>query len=269
MVRLVKTDWHVVLGSGFGAALDAIQSEWQQTDEIPFAKISELKTTTVQDHAGVYRYFRHTPTGITVNFQTGRLHGFEGHEPRDVVKTVMLPRLAGTEKFILTNASGGLKKEMKSGDACVITDHVNLTGKNPLVGENPKRTDGSEIGPRFPDMGNLYNKPWQEGLTRELKKTNLGVHAGTYIGILGPSFETHAEIRLFAQWGMAAVGMSTVWEAIALKHSGATLAGVSLVSNLGAGLSEESLDHNEIVKTCRGSAAAILNSICNFIIQKP
>lgn len=257
---------HLVLGSGFGQALDALPaSEWELKGDIPFGEVPGLFASTVPDHAGRYRVYLHRPTGKSVQFQMGRLHGYEGHPPRAIVQTVMIPRCCGIENFLLTNAAGGLDPKMNPGDVMVISDHVNMTGNNPLIGENPKWPDGRELGPRFPDMGNTYQPAWRESLRARLEKQNLRVHEGVYMGLMGPVFETHAEVRLYAQWGMKAVGMSTVWEAIVLKHAGAKLAGLSLISNLGAGLTDQHLDHFAILETCRKSAAQIIAGVGAFL----
>jgi purine-nucleoside phosphorylase len=213
----------------------------------------------VVDHAGCYRFFRKGAHAIS--FQMGRLHGYEGHEPGAVVRTVMTPRLAGVKNFVLTNAAGGLSMAMKPGDVMVIRDHVNLTGLNPLVGVNPSGLDGKPLGPRFPDLAKLYDREWRTRLFQLCEKNGLGTHEGVYLGLLGPSFETPAEVQLFSSWGLHAVGMSTVWEAIALAHSGARLVGLSLISNLGSGLGAGTLDHETILETCRTSAAGIVDAI--------
>jgi len=251
---------HVVLGSGFGAALDQIP--WEKIGDLSFTEVPGFPPSTVPDHAGKYRFYRNGQK--VISFQMGRLHGYEGHTASLVARTVMAPRLAGVENFLLTNASGGLSREFKPGDVMLIRDHVNLTGKNPLLGENPKGEGGKEIGPRFPDMGNLYNAQWRSKLEKLLKAEGLRVHQGIYMGLLGPSFETPAEVQLYASWGMHAVGMSTVWEAIALKHSGAKVAGLSLISNMGAGMTDQTLDHLEILETCRASASRIMKGIEKF-----
>jgi purine-nucleoside phosphorylase len=192
----------------------------------------------------------------------GRIHGYEGHPAPLVVQPVMVPRLAGVKNFVLTNAAGGLSAAHKPGDLMLIRDQVNLTGLNPLVGANPVGLDGRELGPRFPDMANLYNREFRKRLRRHCEaQPGLTVHDGVYLGLLGPSFETPAEIQLFSAWGLHAVGMSTVWEAIALGHSGARVGGMSLISNLGSGLGEGTLDHNTILETCRASAAAIVRGL--------
>lgn len=259
---------HVVLGSGFGASLDALPaSDWANLGEIKFGDVEGLIASTVQDHAGKYRLYRHKPTGKVVQFQMGRLHGYEGHDPRLVVRTVMIPRVAGVKNFLLTNAAGGLDRAMNPGEVMIIEDHVNLTGKNPLIGHNPVGPDGQELGPRFPDMGHCYKPEWRARLQTHLEKHGLKTHKGIYLGLLGPTFETHAEVRLYSAWGMKAVGMSTVWETIALHHSGAQVAGLSLISNLGAGLANVSLDHETILETCRKSAAEIMLGLSDFLAQ--
>ena len=253
---------HVVLGSGFGAALEKFP--WERVADLPFSAIPDFPPSTVPDHAGCYRFYRRGEE--TVCFQMGRLHGYEGHGASTVVRTVMLPRIAGVKNFLLTNASGGLGAGYQPGDVMIIRDHVNLTGQNPLTGPNPVGLDGKELGPRFPDMAHCYEPAWRARLRTLLKAQGLGVQEGVYLGIAGPSFETHAEVQLFSAWGLHAVGMSTVWEAIALKHSGARLAGLSLIANLGAGLVEgETLDHLQILETCRASAARIIEGVRLFL----
>ncbi len=249
--------YHVVLGSGYGTALNKFP--WEKVADLSFAELPGFRSSSVVDHAGSYRFFRKGPH--VISFQMGRLHGYEGHTPQTVTQTVMLPRLAGVKNFVLTNASGGLSMAMRPGDVMVIRDHVNLTGLNPLVGANPVDPTGREIGPRFPDLAKLYDREWRSRLKKNCAAEGLGVHEGVYLGLLGPSFETPAEVQLFAAWGLQAVGMSTVWEAIALAHAGARVAGLSLVSNLGAGLAEGTLDHHTILETCRASAERIVNAL--------
>jgi purine-nucleoside phosphorylase len=253
-------DLHVVLGSGYGAALESLgKIGWKKCGEVSFSQIPGLVSATVQDHAGKYSFYRHE-SGRTVCFQMGRLHGYEGHSSQDVVLTVMIPRLAGCKNFILTNAAGGLNKKFKPGHVMLIEDHVNITGQNPLLGPNQ-----SEIGERFPDMSKTYDKAWIKDLTKTLKKEKLGVHKGIYLGTLGPSFETPAEVKLYIRWGLDAVGMSTVWESIALTHSGARLAGISLISNPCAGLVPGLvLHHEKILATCRASAEKVVRGILAF-----
>lgn len=256
----------VVLGSGFGEALDSVDAKtWKNVGEIPFGDVPGLTPSSVMDHPGKYRLYQHLPSKKFVLFQMGRLHGYEGHSPQATVAPLMIPRLCGVQNFLLTNASGGLDKKIKPGEVVLISDHINMTGTNPLLGPNPKDPSGKEIGPRFPDMGNAFSAEWRKKLKPILKKHKLNVHDGVYLGLLGPTYETHAEVRLFASWKAKAVGMSTVWEAIALKHSGARIAGISMVSNAAAGLvKNQSLDHKDILKTCRASAAKVIGAILDF-----
>lgn len=263
--HLALPDFHIVLGSGFGEALNSLPTHWTLKDEIPFTDIPGLVGSTVQDHKGAYRIYQDSKTQKTIQVQMGRIHGYEGHSSKTVIQPVMLPRLSGVKNFILTNAAGGLLKGQVPGGAMIIEDHVNLTGQNPLIGANPTDFNGVALGPRFPDMGNCYLPAWRASLKAELLKNQVQVTEGVYLGLLGPNFETHAEVKLFASWGLGAVGMSTVWESIVLKHSGANLAAISLISNLGAGLSDSPLDHESIVETCRLSAGKILSSILTFI----
>jgi purine-nucleoside phosphorylase len=260
--------WHIVLGSGFGKALDQLPvgSAWVARGGFSFEKIPGLVASTAPDHQGQYRIYEHKPTGQSVVFQLGRVHGYEGHSARDAVSPVMIGRLAGIQKFLLTNAAGGLPPNYDLGDVMLIRDHVNLTGQNPLMGANPASPAGAVLGPRFPDMSSLYDPEWRKTLRSNLTQVGLRVHEGVYLGLLGPSFETHAEVELFGRWGMQAVGMSTVWEAIALKHSGARLAGLSLVSNAAAGLGDGApIDHEKILETCRKSAQQIIAGVLRWL----
>ncbi|NUM89124.1 MAG: purine-nucleoside phosphorylase [Bdellovibrionales bacterium] len=261
--------FHVVLGSGFGAALQDQQHGWEKTSELSFADVQGLTPSTVPDHAGKYAFYRHGTSGRVAVMQMGRLHGYEGHDASAVVGPVMVSRLSGCGSFLLTNAAGGLRREFRSGDVMLITDHVNLTGRNPLVGSNPVGPDGKGLGDRFPDLSHLYDAEWRRRL-KGVFSENLRVWEGVYLGLLGPSFETPAEVQLFARWGLDAVGMSTVWEAIALRHAGARVAGLSLISNPGAGLDPSlTLDHVQILETCRASAARIVDGVFRFLQEMP
>jgi len=250
--------YHIVLGSGYGSALSGFS--WEKVgDDLSFGDLPGFASSTVQDHAGAYRFYRKGKHCIS--FQMGRIHGYEGHSAAAVVQPVMVPRLAGVKNFILTNAAGGLSVAHKPGDVMLIRDQVNLTGMNPLVGMNPRGVEGKELGPRFPDLAKLYDRSFRERMRKHCASQLLWVHEGVYLGLLGPSFETPAEIQLFSSWGLHAVGMSTVWEAIALAHSGARVGGISLISNLASGLGEGALDHSKILETCRASASSILRAI--------
>ena len=258
---------HFVLGSGFGPAMDRVRkslSGWEEKPSLPFKDIPGLKTPTVEGHFGLYRYFVHGATGKAICFQCGRLHGYEGFSPREAVQTVRLPFLAGTRRFVLTNSAGGLKKSLTVGSVVALTDHINFTGQNPLAGPNPADEKGQVLGSRFPDMSEVYETFMRREIVRELLAEGLKVEEGVYIGVLGPNFETPAEIQLFAGWGLSAVGMSTVWEALALSHAGAKVSAFSLISNPACGIGDGPLDHETIVRTVSGDSEKIIQAFFRY-----
>lgn len=271
-VNINIPEFHFVLGSGYGEALNSLKQEkhfsdvWKEKLVLDFSEVPGLCATSVEGHGGAYYYFEHYKAKTSICIQVGRLHGYEGLDPKQVVKTVTEPAKAGTKKFILTNAAGGLTESFSVGSVMLIHDQVNLTGQNPLHGPNLTDETGKALGPRFLDLSSAYNKELTEKIKNSLLKENLEVNAGVYVGLSGPSFETPAEVKLFASWGLQAVGMSTVWETIALKHLGATVAGLSLISNLGCGLGDgKALDHNSVIAASKKSAHKILKALVNLV----
>lgn len=262
--------YHVVLGSGLGQAFNEVDlHNFQFLLDIPFQDIPGLSVATVEGHMGLYRVLVHQKTKCTVIFQLGRKHGYEGLTPKEAVRPVMCSRLVGTTHFILTNAAGSLNKKFKIGSAMLFQDHVNLTGLNPLIGPNPLGLNEEPIGPRFQDMSETYDSELQAKLKVHLKKEKVKVFEGIYLGVMGPSFETPAEVKLYSSWGLDAVGMSTVWEALALKHSGATLGGFSLISNMGCGLvNKEKLDHHDVLRASKISARQMLQALLTLIHEE-
>jgi purine-nucleoside phosphorylase len=256
---------HTVLGSGLSEDIDKVVSgAWKKVGEFRFKDVPDFASSTVQGHPGLYQFYQDQRSGKVFSLQLGRLHGYEGLEPRQVVQSVTQIFDAGTQHFLITNAAGALQKEFEPGSLMILEDQVNFTGKNPLVGHNPKLANGQDAGPRFPDMVSLFDPKLSAKLEGCLQK-KFQVHRGIYIGVLGPSFETPAEVRLFSKWGMGAVGMSTVWETIALKHRGAKLAGLSMLSNFGSGLvGAQPLDHSEVLAQGKKSARALLGSLFEF-----
>jgi len=251
---------HCVLGSGLSDALNDIDfsQTWEECGEISFTEIPAFTATTAPGHPGKYKLYKHK-SGEILSLQLGRLHGYEGLEASEVVKSVTQIYDAGTKVFLLTNAAGSLNPDFKPGSVMLIEDHVNFTGRNPLVGENK-----GSVGQRFPDLSSLYNKELGTILEKSLSN-DFSVHRGTYIGVLGPSFETPAEVKLFEKWGMGAVGMSTVWEAIALKHRGAQVCGLSFMSNYGCGLIDSNpLSHEDVLEQGRVSALSLVKGILSF-----
>jgi purine-nucleoside phosphorylase len=227
----------IVLGSGLGIYTDQIENKIV----IPYEDIPHFKKTSVEGHSGslIFGEVRNVPI---VALQ-GRLHPYEGHEMEEVVLPLRTLAAIGVEILFLSNASGGINSDFHPGELVVISDHINFSGRNPLVGPNL-----TELGPRFPDMGNAYDKELREILYQVGKKHDVELKSGVYCSVLGPSYETPAEIRMLRILGADLVGMSTVPEVIAANHIGLKVAGVACVTNYAAGIKEEKLDHADVKK---------------------
>jgi purine-nucleoside phosphorylase len=238
-IRL-KPQVGIVLGSGLGAFARDIQVE----TTLPFDEIPNFAPPSVEGHQGNL-VFGHIGGKAIVALQ-GRLHYYEGHSLDAVVFPTRVMALLGAPVMILTNSAGGLSEKMKSGDFMIIEDHINLTGANPLMGPNMK-----ELGPRFPDMTEAYDKKLIAQMETAFKKLNISYHRGVYAGVSGPTYETPAEIRFLKMIGCSAVGMSTVPETIAANHLGLRVAALSCITNLAAGLSAHKLTHEEVTETAR------------------
>ncbi len=228
----------VVLGSGLGEFADSVKDP----TAIAYADIPHFQGVSVAGHAGRMVLGKIGPVSVAV--MRGRIHYYEGHEIGDVVFPVRVLAGLGVRSLLLTNAAGGINREFRPGDLMVIRDHINLTGVNPLRGANDER-----LGPRFPDMSALYDPAFQEIIATALAEAGRPAHRGVYAGLSGPSYETPAEIRMLASLGADAVGMSTVPEALAARHMGLRVAGISCITNLAAGVSDRPLDHREVTET--------------------
>jgi purine-nucleoside phosphorylase len=230
----------VVLGSGLGAWADSLGD----AVKIPYAEIPHMPISTVAGHAGNL-VIGHS-NGVAVACLQGRVHPYEGHPAvRAVFGARLLARL-GCRAAVLTNAAGGIREGFKTGDFMMLSDHLNLSGMNPLVGPNEEA-----LGPRFPDMSTAYD-PAIRALARDAaSELGVGLHEGVYAALLGPSYETPAEIRMLQRLGADAVGMSTALEVIALRHMGVRCGAMSCITNLAAGLSPAALDHAEVEETAR------------------
>jgi purine-nucleoside phosphorylase len=271
---------HLVLGSAIGQALDGVvqnlgrapiagltlSAKWEKVSDIPFNEVPGLPKATVAGHKGTFSVFRNPNTDQSVVFQVGRIHGYEGHTAHLTVLPVLASFFAGTKQFVLTNAAGSLNKKIEAGHIMIIRDHVNMTGQNPLIGENPKNTEGKEWGPRFPDMSETYNKELNKKLEAGFNEAKAKTHSGVYLGLLGPNYETPAEVQLFHRWGLDAVGMSTVWEALSLKHAGAKIAAASLITNMACGLAgDEVLDHEDMLDQTKYTAEKVIAGLFRFL----
>ncbi len=224
-----------VLGSGLSSFGEKIKIE----HEFGFSDIPHFCPSTVEGHPG--RLLFGELEGVSVAVLQGRLHAYEGHSFQAVVHPVRSLAMLGLKDVVMTNAAGGLKASMKPGDFMVITDHINLTGNNPLCGPNL-----SELGPRFVDMTEPYNKKLTQVLMAALKAKKVRHSKGVYCGVLGPTYETASEIKFFGKIGGGAVGMSTVAEVIAANHAGLRVVGLSCITNLGTGLSKVRLTHEDV-----------------------
>jgi purine-nucleoside phosphorylase len=231
-----------VLGSGLGAWGDTLES----LTKIPYAEIPHMPRSTVVGHPGNLCLGR--AGDVPVACLQGRVHLYEGHDPERVVFGVRLLARLGCRAVLLTNAAGGLAPTFSPGDLMLINDHLNLMGQNPLIGPNH-----DALGPRFPDMTEAYDAGLRQAAREAARETEVALQEGIYAGLLGPTYETPAEIRMLRTLGADAVGMSTVPEVIALRHMGVPAAAVSCITNLAAGLSKTKLDHSEVEATARQS----------------
>lgn len=225
----------IVLGSGLGAFIDQVEN----LTVIPYDEIPNFHKTTVEGHEG--RLILGKIKGVEVVILQGRFHAYEGLPMEEVVFPVRVLSTLGIESLILTNAAGGINLNFKAGELVNIVDHINLMGRNPLIGPNI-----NELGPRFPDMTHAYCPKLREILKAAASETGVKLEQGVYAGVLGPTYETPAEIRMLRTIGADMVGMSTVPESIAANHMGIKVCGVSCVTNMAAGIENVELKHEDI-----------------------
>ncbi|WP_437686288.1 purine-nucleoside phosphorylase [Sorangium sp. So ce176] len=230
----------VVLGSGLGGWGD----ELSDLVKVPYAAIPGMPRPAVAGHAGFLCAGR--VGDVPVACLQGRAHLYEGHLPAKVVFGVRVLARLGCRAVLLTNAAGGINQGFAAGDLMLIVDHLNLMGTNPLVGPND-----DALGKRFPDMTYAHDPRLLELARAAAREAGVPLREGIYAGLLGPTYETPAEIRMLRTLGADAVGMSTVPEIIALRHMGVPAAAVSCVTNLAAGLTQRELDHREVEETAR------------------
>ncbi len=230
----------VVLGSGLGRVADRVCDEGGAAVE--YGEIPHFPTSAVEGHRGRLVYGE--AGGAPVLLMQGRVHRYEGWSAAQVAFPTKVLLALGVERLLLTNAAGGIGDGMKPGDLMLISDHLNLTGDSPLIGANDDR-----LGARFPDMSDPYAKGLREIARAVAEKQALPLVEGVYASVLGPSYETPAEIRMLRTLGASAVGMSTAYEAIAANHGGAKVLGISCITNLAAGMSDQPLSHDEVKET--------------------
>ncbi|MCB0377654.1 MAG: purine-nucleoside phosphorylase [Bdellovibrionales bacterium] len=239
----------IILGSGLGALVKYVQIE----KEIPYEDLPNFPTPSVEGHKG--RLILGEWHGIPLAILQGRVHYYEGHKMDAVVYPIRTLAMLGIEIAILTNSAGGLDPKMTPGDFMVIEDHINLMGNNPLMGPNIKN-----LGPRFPDMTEAYDRKLTAGMIKTLKDLDIPHWQGVYCGVSGPTYETPAEVRFLQTIGGKAVGMSTVPEAIAANHLGLRVCAMSCVTNPAAGIHTTKLTHDEVTEI----ANSVEKQFCDF-----
>lgn len=234
----------MVLGSGLGYLAETVENPvW-----IPFGEIPHFRQSTAPDHAG--RFAIGMLAGVPVMVMQGRLHYYEGYTSQEVAYPVRVAKLLGVHSVVLTNAAGGVDLDYKVGDLMLMEDHIKFFDPDPLVGENLP-----EFGPRFCDMSFTYTPEYRAVAKEKAKELGIRLQEGVYFYCIGPQFETPAEIRAIRTLGANAVGMSTVHEAIAASHCGMKVLGVSLITNMAAGILQQKIDGAEVTAVANASKA--------------
>ncbi len=249
-----KPEIGIVLGSGLGGFGE--QAEIREI--VNYAEIEGFPVSTVKGHSG--RYLFGTLRGREVVMMQGRVHYYEGYDMNSVVLPVRLMGMLGAEKVILTNAAGGINPDFHPGTLMLITDHISMFVPSPLRGANI-----DELGTRFPDMSAVYGEDLRETVRNTAAELGIEIREGVYVQHPGPNFETPAEIRAYRSLGADAVGMSTACEAMALRHMGIGVCGISCITNMAAGMSSTPLTHEEVQKTADRVSAAFRKLLAGVV----
>ncbi|MBV9611999.1 MAG: purine-nucleoside phosphorylase [Acidobacteriaceae bacterium] len=253
----------VVLGSGLGAFADSLL----HSVRIPYREVPGFPASTAAGHAGelvIGTVGANGKRAVDVAVMAGRFHLYEGYSAQQVTSGMRLFHELGVRSVVLTNAGGAINPDYHKGALVLITDHINLQGTNPLVGPNDP-----QLGPRFPDMTQAYSPELREIAFETARELGIPLHEGIYAAVLGPSYETPAEIRYLRTIGADLVGMSTVAETIAANHLGMAVLGISCVTNAAAGLSGETLDHAEVLEIGRRMAGTLLKLLSAILRKLP
>lgn len=252
----------MILGSG----LNPLGNEIVDAIYIPFAEVPHMKVSTATGHVG--RFVCGTLGGACVLAMQGRLHGYEGNTAQEVAFPVWLMQRLGVDTLITTNAAGGINESYRPGDFCLMTDHINFTGRNPIASP-----EAAAFSQRFFSMTDAYDPELRNLAKRVAKERGVRVQEGVYLGLLGPSFESPAEIRMFRTWGADTVAMSVVEEVIAARHVGMRVLGMSLVSNMAAGVGSvdgvggASPDGDEVMLCAKDCETSFSNLVTGIIEQ--
>lgn len=249
----------IILGSGSGD----IAQQVEPVEVIDYSDLPGFFECSVAGHQAqmVLGYLK----GCPVACLKGRAHFYEGYESETVQTLIRTLKLIGCERLVLTNAAASLRPEVRPGRLVLISDHVNFQFKSPLVGKNDDR-----FGPRFPDLSNAYSPALRKAALEVAKGLGINLVEGVYLGVLGPCYETPAEIRAFRTWGVDLVGMSTVPEVIIARHCGLEVMAVSIVTNMGAGMSEDMVNHEEVLEVGQGAAkelALLLGGVLDLVYR--
>lgn len=251
-----KPEFGLVLGSGLGFLAD------EASEEVSFSyrELPHFPRSTVEGHAG--RLILGKYAGKSVAIMQGRFHYYEGYSLSDITFPIRVMASLGVKVLVVTNAAGGINPHFETGDLMLISDHINLFGDNPLRGPNL-----SEFGPRFPDMTNAYCPILRRQANKAAMEKGILLREGVYAGVVGPSYETPAEIRFLKTIGADAVGMSTVPEVIVAVHSGLKVLGISCITNMAAGLSHSRLDHQEVISAAKNAQDRLLTVVKGFLLS--
>lgn len=233
-----KPEIALILGSGLGDYADTMEV----VETLDYHDIEGFPVSTVPGHKG--RFVFGYAGGVPIVAMQGRVHFYEGYKPQDVVLPIRLMKLMGAKVIFLTNAAGGINRSFNAGDFMLITDQISMPVPSPLIGENI-----DELGVRFPDMSEVYSRRLRKIIENSAVTAGVPLRRGVYIQTTGPQYETPAEIRAYERLGADAVGMSTAIEAIAARHAGMEICGISCISNLAAGISVNPLTHAEVQET--------------------
>lgn len=233
-----KPEIALILGSGLGDYADTMEV----VETLDYHDIEGFPVSTVPGHKG--RFVFGYAGGVPIVAMQGRVHFYEGYKPQDVVLPIRLMKLIGAKVLFLTNAAGGINRSFNAGDFMLITDQISMSVPSPLIGENI-----DELGVRFPDMSEVYSRRLRKIIENSAVTAGVPLRRGVYIQTTGPQYETPAEIRAYERLGADAVGMSTAIEAIAARHAGMEICGISCISNLAAGISVNPLTHAEVQET--------------------
>jgi purine-nucleoside phosphorylase len=245
-------NWNAEVAIVLGSGLNLLVSTADSANSVGYSEFPELPRPSVPGHTG--RFVLGNVGGIRVIFAQGRVHLYEGHAAQDVTSGVRILAAAGIKRLILTNAAGLANENFSPGSWMMISDHLNLTGTTPLLGSA-----------QFLDLTETYSKKWRAKFSRAAKEGNIPLHEGVYAGLLGPQYETPAEVRMLRSLGADAVGMSTVLEAIQARALGLEVAGFSCLTNWAAGIGDSPLSHGEVLETGTKAAAEFARLLDNAL----